>query len=219
MITIVTGFGRSGTSLMCQMLAAGGFTPTPGAHYPMFEDPAFGPRLRRTSSAAVRSRILDNADGCFMKALGLNTLSRLLKGKQYQFIWTDRDLTQQARSWIKFRAWRGAENTQTEEELVRVLREKRPYCVNIMRQLSASRVPIVVRFEDLIKKPRWVAGLLAARLVGGEDLDTDKMVSQVVVRSTKVKQGMLEDELIAGRRAAVPVESDAASEELKDVSR
>jgi len=91
-ITVVTGFGRSGTSLLMQMLAAGGMPMLD--RYPSFENdnavrlPRYHKWLDAYKGKAVK--ILDPQN--FMPP----------KGYEYRFIWTRRNYTEQAKSMRKF---------------------------------------------------------------------------------------------------------------------
>eukprot|EP00918_Siedleckia_nematoides_P094010 GHVU01206386.1.p1 GENE.GHVU01206386.1~~GHVU01206386.1.p1 ORF type:complete len:204 (-),score=28.27 GHVU01206386.1:478-1089(-) len=198
MITIVSGFGRSGTSLVCQMLAAGGMKGPPAALYPMYEDPVSGQCMRR-GDLRVRSaylRFYVDIPGRFMKCLGLDGLGRLLKGLPYRFIWTERDPDEQAKSWRKFRCWRGHADDQSSEEIKAIFTKRRPACFEIMEALGTGK-PLVVHFEDLLRMPTVQA--LGLEEFVGQRLDISAMAGQVRPRKPEMLANMLEDELIASR--------------------
>ena len=93
-ILLVCGFGHCGSSLVMQMLAAGGH-PVTGT-WPDFE----GSKAASASSAAEWRAM----DGRAVKVLDLHErpLPRGLAGRA---VWLDRDPTQQALSQAKFLRW------------------------------------------------------------------------------------------------------------------
>ena len=90
-ITIVSGLGRCGTSMLMQMLHRGGF-PCVGP-WPSFEVPQ-----ARTPLAP------DFAEACRGKALKVLDPQRVGLPRDVRVIWLDRDHRQQAKSHAKFLA-------------------------------------------------------------------------------------------------------------------
>lgn len=215
MITVITGFGRSGTSLLAQMLHAGGHEPTPGAKFPMYEDPVANLVLRE-GDARVRSMLLKehiDRPGCFIKVLGLAGLQRLLRGLDYRFLWTERDPQDQARSWRKFRRWRGQKDEQGIQEIMDSQAQRYPVCMRLMAEICGKGGVHIVHFRQLLTEPQRAAEEVA-QFLRRDDLDTQAMAACVKPRSPKVYGGMLEDELI-GKPKPGEMASDEASEELR----
>ena len=87
-ITVVAGFGRCGSSLVMQMLAAGGMR-TPYSSFPSYEIP-HGIKVLMGELYGGAVKILDPH------------VHQPPKGHVYRFIWLDRDPVQQAKSMAKF---------------------------------------------------------------------------------------------------------------------
>jgi hypothetical protein len=176
-ITIVAGFGRCGSSLVMQMLEAGGMPVT--GNWPAFED---------ERCSVVNGRIdrdwLKTIPGHAIKVLDPQLIALPLD-LSYRVIWCDRDHDEQAKSQIKFLATMcgfplgRAERWQQIAVFADSYRRDK---VPAVRALLALKPPglLAVRFEDLLRKPKEMAKVIA-NYCGG--LDIEKMASAVRQRS------------------------------------
>jgi hypothetical protein len=92
-ITIVSGFGRCGSSVVMQMLHAAGM-PMAG-RWPSFEDDRFS-----VERVAVGIDTITSVSGCAIKVLDPH-LVVLPRGPAYRAIWLTRDPVEQAKSQAK----------------------------------------------------------------------------------------------------------------------
>lgn len=178
---VVSGFGRCGSSLVMQMLSAGGVQCL-GRH------PAFESREVVCPGQAVK--ILDPQRGAEALPYPIPDGARV--------IWIDRDPSEQARSLAKFTATLlGVSYSRDQRRaLVMQLRGDR---LRAMRVL-ASRPLLVLSFESLLESPRLAAQKLA-EFVGGE-FDIDAAARQVRPRSPECAPGMdMELSLMQGSTA------------------
>jgi hypothetical protein len=91
-VTIVTGLPRSGTSLLMQMLAAGGLEPLTDERRSADEDNPKGYfELEAVKSLAEDNAVLQGADGKAVKVV-LPLLRHVPPGKQYHVLLIERDL-------------------------------------------------------------------------------------------------------------------------------
>lgn len=192
---VVAGMGRCGTSLMMQMLAAGGVPCT--GEWPAFEsDLAMAGRFD--------AKAFDALGDCAVK---LVDPAPLKPGRlpNHVVIWLDRSVPQQARSQIKFLRWNGQrveESRRTRLAFESGLRRER-----LGNRLSLG-VPgrtysITASFEMLINYPRRTAREIALFLSAhGWTVDADAMARQVVRRQPDCYPGMMELELLAARGVA-----------------
>ena len=193
---VVAGMGRCGTSLMMQMLAAGGVPCT--GEWPAFEsDIAL---IRRFDAAAF-----DALGDCAVK---LVDPAPLKPGRlpNHVVIWLDRSVPQQARSQIKFLRWNNfpvQETRQTRRAFETGLRTSR-----MGHRLSLGvpgRTPsIAIAFETILAYPARTARDIAAFLAlhGWAALDVAAMAREVVPRSADCYPGMMELELLVARGMA-----------------
>lgn len=155
-IILVTGFGRCGSSLVMQMLHAGGVDCT--GTYPAFEDPAggFGGPFHRGNVAAAAGfagkaiKVLDPQEG------------RLPPGLPYRAIWCRRDFREQARSQVKLlRMVMGVPAGREEaRRFERSYASDLPKAINSLRSAGIRRF-MDVRFEDTLASPQRIARELA----------------------------------------------------------
>lgn len=185
-ILLVAGLGRCGTSLMMQMLEAGG-APVVG-NWPAYEPGLIQglPFNAEKWSAVVRGRSV--------KALDPHRWQPP-RGEDYRIIWLDRHPGEQARSVLKFS--RKPDNRANRKGMERILDRDRRLAQQHL--LSIDRAGILgVKFEDIINRPARVAAELRAKL--GAPLDVGAMARQVVDRSPRCFDGLLENMLlITGR--------------------
>lgn len=94
MITVVSGIPRSGTSLMMQMLAAGGMAVlTDGQRTPDLNNPRGYYELELVKSLARHPDVISQADGKVVKVIS-PLLTSLPSGREYRIIFMQRPLAE-----------------------------------------------------------------------------------------------------------------------------
>lgn len=187
-ITIVAGFGRCGSSLVMQMLAAGG-VPTPYAEFPSYE-----------IDYAHNRVLMQDLEGGAVKVLDPH-INRPPVGPEYRWIWLDRDPVQQAKSMAKF--WKAAmvdapsplpplpEFTGDQiDKLAQAFRWDRPRANGVMLKYTPAHGILKLRFEAILTHPWNTAEKLNA-FCGG-DLDEQAMAAQVRPRTPECLPYLLE---------------------------
>lgn len=185
-ITIVAGLGRCGSSLVMQMLAAGGhpiFDPDEARH-PAYESPA-------VLGLPARHEFLQQAHGCALKVLDPHKY-RLPLGHRYRIIWCDRDAKEQAKSQLKFlEAMFGIKKSRDDRRLMQRSNERdRNACLGMFVKMPKCDL-LVVRFEDLLGRSFTEAKRIA-KFVGLPALLAVEMAACVAVRSPQCYDGMME---------------------------
>lgn len=184
MITVVSGFPRSGTSLMMQMLCAAGMRCAGDA--PGFEPEETLPNGQGISPVFCQSM----QDGAF-KLLDPHR-TPLPRGFNYRVIWMRRSRTQQARSMVKMLSaiFPSTSRAASISSLAESLAADEPIALGGFRELCA---PILqVRFEDLIDRPDQTVATVADWL----GLDPAKMRPVIRPRSSACLEGLLEFDLM-----------------------
>lgn len=185
---VVAGLGRCGTSLMMQMLHAGG-VPCAG-DWPDFEtNDSMSGRFDAKAFSALRG-----------KAIKLITPADLPIGPmpRHVVIWLDRDPQEQAKSQLKMLYGIGApvaNNRKSMRVFVAGLRRDRP--LN-MAAAGVGRLPnLRLSFEGLITRPANSVSALEAFLLshGYDTVDRRAMQQQTRPRSAACYPGMMEVEL------------------------
>lgn len=192
MITIVAGFGRCGSSLVMQMLEAGGM-PVTGL-WPGFEAREAGVTVR---GGTISREWLATIPGHAIKVLDAQN-GGIPQGFDYRIIWCDRDHTQQAKSQIKLAS--PFMPTGIDRGLVR--RFEASYARDKPKALRSLRATahncIHVQFENLLMNPVVEARIISAHCGG---LDVAKMAQAVRFRSTEARGDLvLENMLIEERK-------------------
>lgn len=191
-ITIVAGFGRCGSSLVMQMLAAGGM-PTPYAEFPSYE------------INFARDKVLIQAlQGGAIKVLDPH-VNRPPMGPDYRWIWLDRDPTEQAKSMAKF--WKAVmaeapSGLPTMPEfgpdqiakLSESFKRDRPRANGVMLKYTQCSGILKLRFEDILRDP-YLAAIRLSQFCGG-GLNVRAMVAAVRPRGPECLPYMLELEQI-----------------------
>lgn len=190
-VTLVCGFGRCGSSLVMQMLDAGG-VPTLG-EYPAFEDDRTG--LDRDP------QWIASQNGKAMKLLDPQLpFGRPIPGN-YKIIWLYRNHRQQSLSQAKLvRLLMGLPMGRKETRaLASSYRIDTPIALKILEGLG----PVLrLRFEDILCDSRSAAQKIHDHLGMG---DVVAMSSQVQIRPSKCADGMeMEIALIKKSEAATP---------------
>lgn len=193
-IMIVSGFGRCGSSLIMQMLSAGGH-PVSG-EYPAFENEYGRAMLDDNLSEPMMRKI----DGCAVKLLDPQR-GHIPKGPTYRAIWCSRDPREQSRSQAKFIRILTGVNVARKE--VRAFaksyeKDKAPALQSLLAAGMCGNDILSVRFERILSKPWEIAEQLRAHC--GLEMDIEKMASSVIRRSPQCAIGLdLEMRLIERR--------------------
>ncbi len=201
-VYLICGFGRCGSSLVMQMLHAGGVHCV--GDWPDFEAPGIGmvaamlrqPPTTALSGAAVK--ILDataQVDFDLPKRLG-----------GYRALWLDRNPDQQARSACKFMAATAIlppGNRQHQRalrvQLAKSYKDDRAMCITRLHRVC-GQAPLILSFENILRDPARTASRLATWT--GRPLDERRMTQQVVPRTPNCLPGLLELTQLFDRRAA-----------------
>jgi hypothetical protein len=180
-ITIVAGFGRCGSSLVMQMLAAGGM-PTPYAEFPSYE-----------INDWARAYIADFYGGA-IKILDPH-IHQPPVGPVYRWIWLDRDPLEQAKSMAKF--WNtinphpGPQITENQiPKLAQAFQRDRPRANGVMLKYTQCSGILKLRFEGILLDPPWAAYSLN-KFCGGR-LNETKMIAAVRPRGPECLPHLLE---------------------------
>jgi len=188
-VIIVSGLGRCGSSLLMQMLVAGGIEPT-GGTYPFWEDP----RVAKLPNDFTW--LLENGGKC-VKILHAHKLSPPPEIGA-KVIWIDRSLKEQAKSWAKVgKKLYGVNEQPTLAEIRERLVETKPDAKAAVRAAALPGKIMKTRFQRVLEAPRQEAERIAKYL--GRELDVPSMVSEVKYRGTVVRDEMLEARLIHER--------------------
>lgn len=169
MTTLITGFGRCGTSLVLQMLQAGGF-PVVG-EYPAFEHE----QIRQFNKDWLVCQ-----EGA-VKVLNPHHLT--FEPGEYRIVWLDRSLKQQAASQIKFAFHIDgiAPPPGGLQRLAESLKRERPLALKALRELG----PVLrITFEEILAEPLTSAHRIAV-FVDPEfqfDLRLEAMAGRVIER-------------------------------------
>lgn len=187
-VLLVCGFGRCGSSLMMQMLRAGG-VPTIG-EFPDFED-------ARTCLGQMNLEWLGQQHGQAVKVLDPHKCPRM-DGLRRIAIWIDRDPAEQAKSHAKFMAATmgiamSRANRRAFESSFR--RER----LHAMRCASRDQDRLFrTTFEMLVESPSAVLTTITPWLSSfGFALDSDRAKSVVRPRGRKCLPTLPETELLS----------------------
>ncbi len=185
-VFLVCGFGRCGSSLVMQMLDAGGYRVT-GEH-PAYEDEIV---LAETQTPAMWLPYLGRAVKRIDPHVGSFPPNVPLRA-----IWLDRDHKEQAKSQAKFLKWSAGLHMSRgmRQALQRSYVRERPLALDALRRGGAGALT-TLSFERLVTDPAASARII--RNAVSADLDLDAMEAVVIRRSVVCYPGMLEDRLLA----------------------
>lgn len=189
-ITIVSGLGRCGSSLVMQMLSAGGMACI--GEWPAFESQPHVATL--TSNPSL-------LDGWAIKVLDPHRFPPA-PGPNYRVIWIDRDFREQAKSTLKFLRSLGQ---RTDREAIpgmaKLLREDREKALDVICHLTCDI--LMLRYEEIKRRPRDAAVRIAGFAGGpmGVAMDVDAMVSCLQNQRTSCLHGLLEMDQLRSKRA------------------
>jgi hypothetical protein len=184
-ITFVCGFGRCGSSLVMQMLDAGGMNCV--GEFPDYEPDAVNLASIGTMTAAWLARHEWHA----MKILDPQR-GRIEPGVPCRAIWLDRDPIQQARSAVKMmREFMGIavpSPRRTVHAFAAAYKADRPRALASLRAAGVARV-LALRFEDILATP-YEAATIIANLCPESALDVAKMAACVLSRRAECAPDM-----------------------------
>ena len=192
MIVVVSNLLRSGSSMTCQMLSAGGMAVV-GSW------PAFEVELPKGTQNWMKN--LDRDGPIAMKLIDPHTF-RPPRGPEYKVIWLDRDVFQQAKSTVKsMRKIAGMSAHKSHvADMRRMLLEMRRPALEAWKNVGADILRL--RFETFLSDYPRGAIDCAQRIKDfvGLDLDVEAMASVVVNRHPKCLPYMLETVQLKQRR-------------------
>lgn len=176
-ITIITGMGRCGSSMVMQMLVAGGVEVTGDAVPPLWEDP-------RCAEMPVNHDMLQEARGRAVKILTPHRYDLPTDaGHDYRWIWLDRNKREQERSQHKMAAWMG--------------RARLPFSIPVWRAKGLDAIRriggdlLILEYERILAYPVRAAVAIAAH-IGRDDLNPAAMAAVVRKRDGRCLDHMAE---------------------------
>lgn len=186
---IVTGLGRCGSSLVMQMLAAGG-VETVGS-YPDFEDDI---NMRLPSEDAQRE-FLERSRGRAVKLLDPH-LHQPPAGLEYRVIFLSRHPVEQAKSMLKLAG--ASDNRRSRRAMESSVRSDTVRAREAVTRIGAGRF-YNLPFENIIHDPDGVAKWIVGYLLRGHraPLDVAAMARCVRRRPATCLPYMLELELLS----------------------
>ncbi len=177
MITIVSGLPRSGTSLMMQMLVAGGMSPlSDGERKADSDNP-------RGYLEWERIKQLPNDPACIAEAKGkvVKVISRLLlslpPGHEYRIIFMQRPLPEVLASQDEMLRHRGTYKEGADPAVMAAAFERHLREVDAWLESKPYVTTLRVEYHDVLKHPQDVNRKLGDFL--GIALDVEAMVKQV----------------------------------------
>lgn len=191
-VLAIAGLGRCGSSLVMQMLAAGG-APVLG-EYPAYE------KTEGMTWPGWLQRVAAAPGPVALKWLDPHKMP-LSSGMVVSVVWLERNFQQQAKSQLKFSAagkfrFGRAAHDKMEQRLI----AEQQTCLALLR---ARGYPVLrVGFESIIREPESAARVLArvGQGVLGVRLDVDRMAAQVLPRGSACLRDLsVEQELVAKR--------------------
>jgi hypothetical protein len=166
-ITVVTGLPRSGTSMMMQMLAAGGLPPLTDGQRTADEDNPRG-YLEYDKTKSLRS---DNTRLAEAKGQAVKVIAQLLEclpQGNYHLILMQRDLSEVVRSQRAMLDRSGKQGAKLSDEQLGNAFSKQLLMVD--RILEARNLPVLrVSYRSCIESPRVAAAEVNQFLGGGLD--------------------------------------------------
>lgn len=191
-IVIVAGLGRCGSSLMMQMLQAGGMKCA--GEFPAFE-------LPETNHQAIRTEWLEQFQGGAVKILDPHYCPVVPDFPPAVMLWMTRDFYHQAKSQMKFALMlSGHEPRYDKHHLKRMEKSLERETVEALHAYSALP-SMFVSFEGLLNNPLVMASKVAAFLKPFEfEIAPAKMAYAVNPRGPECADGLdMEMKLISER--------------------
>lgn len=177
MITVVSGIPRSGTSLMMQMLSAGGMPVlSDGQRLPDANNPRGYYELESVKSLARDSRIISDAEGKAIKIVS-SLLEFLPPGHHYRVVFMRRPLEQIVASQDRMLERLGKQAAAVPRHAVMAAFEKHLKSVEVWLADCSHIAVLYVDYEAVVRDPYQEASRLVTFLE--RRLDIQAMVRQV----------------------------------------
>ncbi len=177
MITIVSGVPRSGTSLMMQMLVAGGMTAlSDGERLPDADNPKGYLEWERIKLLPKEPGLISEAEGRVVKVISQLILS-LPDGPEYRIVFIQRPMAEVLKSQEEMLKRRGTYDPAGGAAAIEQVFQR--HLIEVDKWLAAKRNAKVLRvqYHRVLHEPLAVAGEMAAFL--GVALDIEAMAAQV----------------------------------------
>jgi hypothetical protein len=177
MITIVSGLPRSGTSLMMQMLAAGGMPIlSDGERQADVDNPRGYLEWERIKQLPKDPACIAEAEGKSVKVISLLLLS-LPEGHEYRVVFMQRPLDEVLASQEVMLHHRGTAKPSTDASVVAAAFEKNLRAVNAWLDSKDYVKTLRVSYHDVLNGPEDIAKKLTQFL--GVGLNMEAMTRQV----------------------------------------
>jgi hypothetical protein len=177
MITIVSGLPRSGTSLMMQMLAAGGMPIlADGERHADVDNPRGYLEWERIKQLPREPQCISEAEGKAVKVISLLLLS-LPEDHEYRVVFLQRPLPEVLASQAAMMRNRGTANAAVDPSFMTAAFEKNLRAADAWLESKAYVKTLRVPYHDVLRDAGEVGQKLSAFLAVG--LDVEAMTSQV----------------------------------------
>ena len=177
MITIVSGLPRSGTSLMMQMLAAGGMSAlSDGERKADTDNPKGYLEWERIKKLPKEPGLIAEAEGKVVKVISQLILS-LPDGHEYRIVFMQRPMPEVLKSQDEMLKRRGAYEPGGDSSAMGDLFQKHVVEVNRFLAAKANAKVLRVHYHRVLREPQAVAEEVAGFLE--VPLDIAAMVGQV----------------------------------------
>jgi Sulfotransferase domain len=177
MITIVSGLPRSGTSLMMQMLTAGGMTPlSDGERKADTDNPKGYLEWERIKQLPKDPRLIAQAEGKVVKVIS-QLLVSLPDGHEYNIVFMQRPMPEVLKSQEEMLKRRGTSDAGGNSSAIEQAFQRHLIDVNKWLAAKARTKVLRVHYHRVLREPQAVAEEVSAFL--GVPLDVKAMVTQV----------------------------------------
>lgn len=177
MITVVSGLPRSGTSLMMQMLVAGGLSAlSDGERKADTDNPKGYLEWERVKRLPKEPGLIAEAEGKVVKVISQLILS-LPEGHEYRVVFMQRPLPEVMKSQDEMLKRRGTHEPGANNSAIEQMFQRHLIEVNKWLAVKANTKVLRVHYHRVLREPQAVAEEVAAFL--GVPLDLPAMVGQV----------------------------------------
>jgi hypothetical protein len=177
MITIVSGLPRSGTSLMMQMLVAGGIPPlSDGERAADIDNPRGYLEWERIKTLPKDPGCIAEAEGKVVKVISQLLLS-LPRGHDYRVVFLQRPLAEVLLSQDRMRRRRGTYQEGTNQEAMSAAFEKHLRAVDAWLEGKFYVKTLRIPYHEALSSPKEISKQLEQFLE--MPLNVDAMVQQV----------------------------------------
>jgi len=177
MITIVSGLPRSGTSLMMQMLAAGGLSVlSDGQRKPDTDNPKGYLEWERVKQLPKDPQCIVEAENKAVKVVS-QLLQCVPTGRDYRVIFMHRPLDEVLKSQDEMLVRRDKYNSRTDLQVVRRAFEKHLSQVETWLKERPEISVLRIQYHDVLRQPRSIADAISNFLK--IHLDVEAMAHQV----------------------------------------